>query len=319
MRIFNRVRQLARSCQQAGASLKRIPALIEQVNEAKILAAQVLIRQIAEHGLLPSIREAEFKVFSQFGEDGIIQYLIRQTKIPVDLEIFIEVGVETYEEANTRFLLANNNWRGLIMDGNAAAMAAIQKSSIYWRHDLTAMGAFIDKDNIDHLIRTAGFGGEIGLLSIDIDGNDYWVWESIKSIIPVIVVIEYNSLFGSQRAVTVPYDARFFRTAAHYSNLYFGCSLKALELLGQRKGYALVGSNSTGSNAFFVRRDYLHGLVPMTAEEAYVELRGRQSRDIFGNLTFLAAKSQVREIGHMKLLDLENGCLIRVSELLNEA
>src|SRR5207302_5091937 len=158
---------------------------------------------------------AEFRVFSQFGEDGIIQYLIRRAQILRPLRSFVEFGVESYVESNTRFLLLNDNWCGLIMDGDAANIDAVKTSALYWRHDLTAKAAFIDRDNVDRLISSAGFSGEIGLLSIDIDGNDYWVWERVSEVNPVIVVVEYNSVFGQSRGVTVPYDPRFRRSEAH--------------------------------------------------------------------------------------------------------
>ena len=110
---------------------------------------------------------------------------------------------------------------------------------MYWRHDLTALCRWIDRDNIDTLLMEAGFSGEIGILSIDIDGNDYWVWERIEAARPVIVIAEYNSVFGRNRAVTIPYDPVFNRTRSHHSNLYWGASLKALVSLGRRKGYAV--------------------------------------------------------------------------------
>jgi hypothetical protein len=265
---------------------------------------------------LADIREAEFKVFSQFGEDGIIQYLVRQAAIPAALQTFVEFGVESYVEANTRLLLINNNWSGLIIDSSRENMAAVENSALYWKYDLRAMTAFVDADNINGLILAGGFQGEIGLLSIDVDGNDYWIWDRIDIINPIIVIAEYNSIFGSRQAVTVPYDPAFRRSKAHYSHLYFGCSLRALELVGKRKGYALVGSNSTGQNAFFVRRDRLNGLQELTADEAYVESRFRESRDQFGRLNYLAGKARLREINDMTVLDVERNTLIRIADLL---
>ena len=122
---------------------------------------------------------------------------------------FIEFGVETYRESNTRFLLVKDNWRGLVIDGSETNVASIRALSEYWRHDLTAVASFITRDNINDLFADAGFTGEVGLLSIDIDGNDYWVWEAIDVVSPVIVVVEYNSVFGPEAQVTVPYAADF--------------------------------------------------------------------------------------------------------------
>lgn len=294
---------------------RNLLTLPDQLAESKMLTAKVLVNQIATQGTLPDIRDAEFKVFSQFGEDGILQYLIRQTRIPYELNTFVEFGVETYAEANTRFLLANDNWRGLVMDGSEDNIARVKESPIYWRHALTAVAAFIDAENINRLIADAGFAGEIGILSVDIDGNDYWVWDRINVVSPVIVVVEYNSVFGPDLAVTVPYDPTFVRGKAHHTNLYWGCSLRALQLLGDRKGYALVGSNNAGNNAFFVRRDCLHDLKETSAESAYVESRFRESRDAMGSLTFLSGRARFEAISSLPVYDVEKDIVVSLGGL----
>src|SRR5258708_1454447 len=150
-----------------------------------VLAAQQRIAQMKAEPSVARIRDAEFRVFSQFGEDGIIQYLIHH--VPIKNDTFIEFGVEDYDEANTRFLLVNNNWRGLILDQNPTLAENLRKDSIFWRHDLTAVSSFISAENIDRLIEGAGFSGDVGLLSIDVDGNDYWVWRAIIVLYPCIV------------------------------------------------------------------------------------------------------------------------------------
>lgn len=298
-----------------GLYARHLQTLPDQLAESKMLTAKVLINQIAAWGTLPDIRDAEFKVFSQFGEDGILQYLIRQTRIPRELNTFVEFGVETYSEANTRFLLINDNWRGLIMDGDEDNMAKVKQSPLYWRHSLTAVAAFIDADNINRLIADAGFNGEIGVLSVDIDGNDYWVWDRINVVNPVIVVAEYNSVFGPHRAVTVPYDPTFVRGEAHFTNLYWGCSLKALQFVADRKGYALVGSNSAGNNAFFVRRDCLYDLKEISVESAYVESRFRESRDTSGSLTFLSGRARFDAISSLPVHDVEKDVIVPLGGL----
>jgi hypothetical protein len=299
----------------AGGYVRGLLTISRQVQDAKILAAKMLISQSAVAGTLSDIRSAEFKVFSQFGEDGIIQYLIRQAQVPADRRTFVEFGVESYEEANTRFLVLNDNWRGLVMDGSSLHMRKVRDSSIYWRHNIVAVDAFIDAENINSLIRDAGFFGEIGLLSVDIDGNDYWVWEKIDVVNPIIVVAEYNSVFGSRHAVTVPYDKEFSRGRAHSSHLYWGASLKALVELGDRKGYAFVGSNSAGNNAFFVRRDRLNGQRELTAAEGYVESQFRESRDEAGNLTFLSGAARLQKIIDLPVYDVERNAVVRLGDL----
>lgn len=309
MRWVQRVRELT------DVYVRGLLTISRQVHDAKILAAKALISQTALAGTLDDIRAAEFKVFSQFGEDGIIQYLIRQVQVPAQSRTFVEFGVESYDEANTRFLVLNDNWRGLIMDGSSSNMRRVRNSSIYWRHNIVAVDAFIDADNINSLIKDAGFSGEIGLLSVDIDGNDYWVWEKIDVVNPIIVVAEYNSVFGSRHAVTVPYDKAFNRARAHSSHLYWGASLKALVELGNRKGYAFVGSNNAGNNAFFVRRDRLNGQRELTAAEGYVESQFRESRDDAGNLTFLSGAARLQKIIDMPIYDVERNAVVRLGDL----
>ena len=271
-----------------------------ELDELKILSAQSLIWAVKKS---ISMHEAEFRVFSQFGEDGIIQYLI--SRICIENQTFIEFGVGDYIESNTRFLLMNNNWKGLIIDESEQCINSVKSRDIYWRHDLTAVCAFIDKDNINQIIYDHGFSGQIGLLSIDIDGNDYWVWESITLVDPIILVIEYNSTFGNKYAITIPYDPLFERRKAHYSQLYWGCSLKALCLLAEKKGYYFVGSNSNGCNAFFVRKDRISGIQPVTVETGYIKSKLRDSRDVKGQLSFVGGDERIKVIQDMFVYDLE--------------
>jgi hypothetical protein len=258
------------------------------------------------------LADAEFRVFSQWGEDGIIQFLISRVSVPA--RTFVEFGTQDYRESNTRFLLLHDNWRGLVIDGSERDVGLIRADSIFWRHDLEAVCAFVTRDNINSLIARRFPDAEIGLLSIDIDGNDFWVWRAIEAR-PSIVVCEYNSVFGNRLAVTVPYRADFQRTAAHFSNLYFGASLPALCRLAEDKGYAFAGSNSAGNNAFFVRRDRLGRLPALNARQGYVESRFRESRDAQGRLTYLAGIERLRTIADLPLVDLADGAERPIREL----
>ena len=260
------------------------------------------------------IRDAEFKVFSQSGEDGILQYLL--AKVPVTSRTFVEIGVEDYRESNTRFLLQNDNWSGLIIDRGTSHLAFLESSSLRWRYRVDGVSAFVTPGDIDAVLTDGGFQGEIGLLSIDIDGNDYWLFEAIKAVEPQIVVIEYNSMFGPDLPVTVPYDPAFDRFEAHYSGLYFGASLSALCELAVARGYRFVGSSSSGVNAFFVRADLAAALPEMTAAEGWVASAARESRDRRGHLTYVGEVSQqLRLIGHLPLYNVVDGSTASVAEL----
>ena len=282
---------------------RELGELRNELDALKVLAAQPLIQNIRASKSFSSLREAEFKVFSQFGDDGIIQYLIhRLAPLP---DSFVEFGVENYRESNTRLLLLNNNWRGLVMDSDAASIDHVQQDEIYWRHTLTARRAFVTRDNIDDLLKEAGFLGEVGLLSIDIDGNDYWVWEKLTAINPVIVIVEYNSIFGSDLAVTIPYQPNFARHQAHYSGQFWGASLTALTQLAEKKGYSPVGCNSAGNNAYFVRKDKIDNLPVFTAKEAFVDARFRDSRSPSGKFTYLTGNRRFDEIAGLDVYEVE--------------
>ena len=274
--------EIAKKIRQRWALYSSLETRLARVQEA---LARIENRQIVTQGAIGT-QANEFRAFSQWGEDGILQYLIRETE--PENKIFVEFGVETYVESNTRFLLINDNWSGLVIDGDEDNIQYIRRDPIYWRYNLKAECSFITAENINELISRNGMTGEIGLLSVDIDGNDYWVWKAIKVVNPIIVVAEYNARFGPIESVTVPYDPAFVRSAAHHSMIYYGASLAALTNLGLAKGYALVGCNSSGNNAFFIRRDKLPQSLPeMRPDQAYVRNQFREARAANGDLAFV--------------------------------
>jgi len=270
-------------------------------------ALALLNRQRKEAAGLQSLDAYEFRVFSQFGEDGILQHLIQEAGIQAHERVFVEFGVQDYQESNTRFLLQGYNWGGLIIDGSKEWMDAVRNSSLCWRYNLQALAAWIDRDNINKLISSAGISGEIGILSVDIDGNDYWVWEAITCINPIVVVCEWNSSFGPDHSVSIPYDPFFNRLTAHHSHQYWGASIKALQQLGLKKNYELIGSNQAGNNLFFVRNDRLGRLLGSSAADAWTEAKFSDTRNEQGQLTFLRGKHRSRLIDKMPLVNTSNG------------
>jgi hypothetical protein len=262
------------------------------------------------HINLKNLKDVELKVFSQWGDDGIIQYLINKLDIPN--KTFIEFGVANYEEANTRFLLMHSNWSGLIMDGSKENIDYIKNDEIYWQYDLQAVHAFIDTDNVNGLISSAGFDEELGLLHIDIDGNDYWVWQAVKSVNPIIVIVEYNSLFGSENAWTTPYDPAFTRTNYHHTNLCYGSSLTSLCDMAGEKGYYFIGSNSAGNNAYFIRKDKIADIKPLSISQGYIESKFKESRDKKGGLSFLRGNQRFEAIKGAVVFDTRLKTLVEI-------
>ena len=223
---------------------------------------------------IASFSEVEFQVFSQFGDDGIIQWLINSLDIPN--KTFVEFGVEKYIEANTRFLLFSNNWKGLVIDGDKENISYIKKDRASSFFNLQSIHSFITVDNISELIKSKGFDKDLGLLSIDIDGNDYWIWKSLKKCNPVIIISEYNSEFG-MNPWTIPYNENFVWDKIN-NTYYWGPSLQSLCDLAEEKGYSFIGCNSHGNNAYFIRNDKMNDLKKISCYEGFVKSKFSLSR-----------------------------------------
>ncbi|HVO99175.1 MAG TPA: hypothetical protein VMT15_13965 [Bryobacteraceae bacterium] len=291
-----------------------LAARISSRIEPKILLAQgyQCCFQLRSLLTLNALEDAEFQIYSQWGEDGIIEWLIQ--RVPM-ASSFIEFGVEDYSEANTRFLLEHRNWRGLVIDESESNMAVVREHAISWRHELIAKAAFITAENINQLFLDAGFSGDVGILSVDVDGNDYWIWKAISAVRPALVICEYNAVLGDLCPVTIPYSAAFRRSDAHYSYLYFGASIAALSHLATEKGYTLLGSNTSGSNAFFLRDDLMPTIGNLIADKYARPSRIRESRDEQGRLSKVGGTKRTELIGHLPVFDLRDGKMRTINSL----
>jgi hypothetical protein len=310
--------QKRRSALLLKESLLKMQRLVKLslMSESLQLYGRMASQQVRSHSIITDLQEVEFRVSSQWGQDGIIDWLVERAKIPFGAQIFIEFGVEDYRQSNTRFLLQSRNWRGLVMDGHPAVVAAVKRDGLAWRYDLTARSAFITRENINELISGAGFGGDIGLLSIDIDGNDYWVWEALHTVRPIICICEYNAVLGDIHPICIPYDKYFSRMKAHPSNLYFGASLAALRLLAAKKGYRFVGTNSAGNDAFFVREDYASRFIDGSLKHVQsLPSRFRESRDARGLNSYIGGLERLKQISALPVVNVETGSMIELRDL----
>jgi len=218
-------------------------------NSALRIQGELLLLKIRENLPKSRLEHYECKVYSQNGEDGVITEIF--DRIGTTNKSFVEFGVEVGAECNTVFLLSQG-WNGLWMDGNSKYCAMINNIFSHYIKDkkLHVKNAFITRESINDLI-SEYYTDEIDLLSIDIDRNDYYVWEAIECIMPRVVVAEYNAKFPPHINWRVPYEA----CKTWDGTDYFGMSLLAASELGKKKGYVLVGTETNGINCFFVRDD----------------------------------------------------------------
>lgn len=223
------------------------------------------------------LRAERFRYRSQNDEDGLLLALFK--RIGTTNRRSVEIGCG-FNGGNSGFLVEECGWSGLMVDANRKKVATIKAR--FAGHDLTADKSRVTRENIDSILRAYGFTGEIDLLSIDIDGIDYWVWEALTACSPRVVVLEYNWLFGPERAVTVPYDADF-EIGGRGTRGYRGASLAALVHLAHRKGYRLIATERV--NAFFLRNDIAPSMPALDVARGYRAPKEMQSApDVFAKI-----------------------------------
>jgi len=286
--------------QRIASMPRRMESALEEikVNQGRLLAELNRAKDTCQ------LQKFEFKVFSQWGEDGIIQRLIEVVKI--QNKTFIEFGIEDFSESNCRFLMTKDNWSGFVIDGAYSNINRLKRNRYFWKYDIAAITAFVNIENINELLSKSGFDRDLGILSVDIDGNDYYVIEAIREFSPRILISEYNAVFGAERSISIPYDGLFVRRNAHHSNLYYGASLRAIAYLCGKKGYSLVGTNSAGNNAFFVRNDLINEkLEVLSAQDAFTDSKLREGRDKEGNLTYASGSARLDMIRGLPVYNVE--------------
>lgn len=227
-------------------------------------------RQCLENNSLPKLNETGYRVFSQFEEDGKLLFLF--SLIRMTHKTFVEIGSDDGVNSNSANLYFNFGWHGAFIDGNEKALKRGRKFFSKYPHSWFYQPKFIHgmvkRENVNELIKSSGLSGEIGLLSIDIDGNDYWVWDAIDTINPQVVIIETHSEFYLEDIV-VPYDPNYVYPGKH--PVYHGASPKAMNRLAEKKGYRLVGANDYGYNLIFLRNDLLSDIVPRVSVEEILQ------------------------------------------------
>lgn len=217
---------------------------------------------------MPGLDRYEYSWLSQNGEDGVIRYLF--DAIGYESRWFVEFGFGPVQ-CNSLRLMIHEDFSGLLMDGSDENVDFFNYTAKKFGIErVKAVRTFITRGNLQELITSNGVPRDIDFLSLDVDGNDYWFWEELECVSPRVVCIEYNAGLGPDLSWSVPYDDAFERYAQHPSGFFHGASLTALEALGRRKGYYLIGCDLTGTNAYFLRDDSrIEGVSVLTPREAF--------------------------------------------------
>lgn len=196
----------------------------------------------------------EFSAFSQNGEDGIIDFLI--SKLLISNKYFIEIGTSNGLANNTAYLALVKKFSGIMVEGSKLHSKNTRVIYKIFNKGIFSLNSFVTLGNINELLRKSTTKTP-DLFALDIDGNDFYLTKSIliQGFRPSIFIVEYNSNFGPEMAVTIPYTSNFDYSKAHVSRLYYGASIKAWIYLFSEFGYNFVTVDSNGINAIFVLKD----------------------------------------------------------------
>jgi hypothetical protein len=255
---------------------------------------------------IKKLSDVDYKIFSQNGEDGILDYILHQLNI--DKPKFIEIGVGDYIEANTRFIFERCSPKGAIIDCMEDLEQKVKKNIKLWKGELKIINRVIDSNNIHEVMKQSNCSSNLDIFSLDIDGVDYWILDKLPENFSNIAILEYNPTFGSELEVSIPNIKNFDRTKYHYSNLCFGMSLKAAIKIMNKKNFYFLGSNLLKNNAFFVSNEFkkekfFKNLIIDRLEDS-TNSNFTESRDIVGNLNYLDSKKRIKEISECEVVDL---------------
>ena len=260
---------------------------------------------------IENIRDAEIKIFSQFGEDGIINFLLHKLGLNEKIK-FVEIGTGDYEEANTRFLCESRICEGLLID-KIDDLKFIKKRDFYWKNDLYFYQKMINSKNISSVIKDFGFESNCNLLSLDIDGNDYWVLKNINLETTDMVIVEYNPLFGSNLSITIPEDDNFDRNKNN--KLFYGASLRAMIDLLDQKNFFFIGANKACNNGFFINNKYKSNFsdIKINNLKKYTDFTFRELKK--NSVKENAISYLVNLIDHFEIYNLKSKKIIKIKEI----
>jgi hypothetical protein len=286
----------------------------------RLLIASSAINAMRSRNLeIKALWEAEIRVFSQWGEDGILTYLL--DSVGIAKPKILEIGAGNFEECNSRFQAEFRNASVYAVDLRSDLEANCKTLDVFWRSIIIPVNDYITPNNINSHIKSAkSLLGGLDIFSLDVDGNDYWILHEADLSDISIVVCEYNPLFGHSKSVTVPREDNFSREAKHFSWLYYGMSIKANISLMQKKGFVFCGSNLAGNNAFFIKEEFEKKLnfdIPSsTSLASHTDWRVREARDENGQLSFLFGEDRASLIKSLKVIETKSNSLIDLESVI---
>jgi len=273
MDLKDRIKRIIASALDLTALTRRIdqlPLEVKRVDRGSQLLLGLKYRELAEKGIVLAFGDVEFRNYSQNGEDGILWYVF--SLVGTVNKTCVEICAGNGRECNTANLIINHGWTGLLFDGDLDNVETGRR--FYRKHPDTFtyppkfVHGWVTAENVNELVAANGISGEIDLLSLDIDGVDYWIWKAIEAVHPRVVIAEIQAIWGSEVSVTVPYAPDFRAEFIQGFGVYSGASLPAFVKMGRLKGYRLVGVQRYGFNAVFVRNDIGQQWLPEIPAEA---------------------------------------------------
>ena len=263
---------------------------------------------------IKNLNDLDYQIFSQNGEDGILDFLIN--RLGIKIPKFVEIGIGDYSECNSRFIYEKYSPKGLVVDCIKDLEKKVSKNVNLWKGQLEVIEKKVNSKNIFDIINSKNFFDKLDIFSIDVDGIDYWIIKELPKNFSKIAVIEYNSVFGKEKSITVPNIDDFNRTDYHYSNLCFGMSLKAAIEIMREKDFYFVGVNLMRNNAFFVSntfsKDKYFKNLRIDNLEQIDDANFQESRNKDGKLNYLSGTDKIKEIGECEVIDLSHSSFTKI-------
>jgi len=242
-------------------------ALVGSVGKGdQLLLAQMWKELAAKSDLECGLNHVGFRAFSQFDEDGILLYLL--SIIGMTNRQAVEMAAGVGYESNTANLIINHNFCALLFERDQEVASQCQQfyqnyQDTHWNIPIRVDTTWLNAENINHAISAHGFFGEIDLFSLDVDGMDYWLLESLSVVQPRVIVLEYNAIFGADVSMAAAYEPEF----SCREGLATGATLAAFDNLCRKRGYRLVGCNRNCLNAFYVKEELAKDIFPEISVE----------------------------------------------------